>query len=102
MQIKWCQKLSAMIDVCIRTRQVGISSPFLFNIFYQALVDKLYKCSGGILIRSDTYNVFCYTGDLILTSLGVTGLQALIDTANYYNTEHGLKFMPTKTICTTL
>ena len=101
-QVKWCQKLSTKIDVCIGTRQGGISSPFLFNIFYQDLVEKLSKCSGGILINNDTYNVFCYADDLILTSLSVTGLQELIDTANSYITEHGLKFNPTKTICTTL
>ena len=45
---------------------------------------------------------FCYADDLILTNLSVTGLQELIDTANSYNTEHGLKINPTKTICTTL
>ena len=37
-----------------------------------------------------------------MTSLSVTGLQELIDTANSYIAEHGLKFNPTKTICTTL
>ena len=97
-QVKWCQKLSTKIDVCIGTRQGGISSPFLFIIFYQDLVEKLSKCSGGILINNDTYNVFCYADDLILTILGVTGLQELIDTANSYITEHGLKFNPTKTL----
>ena len=77
-QVKWCQKLSTKIDVCIGTRQGVISSPFLFNIFYQDLVEKLSKCSGGILINNDTYNVFCYADDLILTSLSVSGLQELI------------------------
>ena len=42
--------------------------------------------------------MFCYADDLILTSLSVTGLQNLVDTANSYITEHGLKFNPTKTI----
>ena len=97
-----CQKLSTKIDVCIGTRQGGISSPLLFNIFYQDLVEKLSKCSGGKLISNDTYNVFCYAGDSILTSLSVTGLQELIATVNSYITEHGLKFDPTKTICKTL
>ena len=95
-RVKWCRKLSTKIDVCVGTRQSGISSPFLFNIFYQDLVEKLSKCSGGILINNDTYNVFCYADGLILTSLGVTGLQELIDIANSYITEHGLKFNPTK------
>ena len=77
-------------------------SQIYYYYYYQDLVEKLSKCSGGILINNDKYNVFCYADDLILTSLSVTGLQELIDTANSYITEHGLKFNPTKTICTTL
>ena len=38
--------------------------------------------------------MLCYADDSILTSLSVTGLQELIDTANSYITEHGLKFNP--------
>ena len=71
-------------------------------IFYQELVDTLSKCLGGISINSDLFNVFCYADDLILTSLSVTGLQELIDTASSYIIAHGLKFNATKTICTSL
>ena len=46
-QIKWCKQLSVKISVYIRTRQGGISSPLLFNRFYQELVDALSKCPGG-------------------------------------------------------
>ena len=69
--------------------------PLFIQHIYQDLVEKLSKCSGGILINNDTYNVFCYGDDLILTSLSVTGLQELIDTANSYITDHCLKFNPT-------
>ena len=47
-QVKWCKQLSKKISVCIRTRQGDISSPVLFNIFYQELVDTLSNCPGGI------------------------------------------------------
>ena len=101
-QIKWCKLLSEKISVCIGTRQGGISSPLLFNIFHQELVDALSKCPGGISIHNDSFNVFCYADVLILTSLSVTGLQELIDTASYYIIAHGLNFNATKTICTSL
>ena len=101
-QIKWCKQLSVKISVYIGTRQGGISSPLLFNIFYQELVDALSKCPGGISINNDSFNVFCYADDLILTSLSVTGLQELIDTASSYIIAHGLKFNASKTICTSL
>ena len=99
--IKWCKQLCEKISVCIGTRQGGISS-LLFNIFYQELVDALSKCPGGISINNDSFNVFCYADDLILTSLSVTGLQELIDTASSYIIAHGLNFNATKTICTSL
>ena len=49
----------------------------------------------------ESYNVFCYADDLILTSLSVTGLQSLIDVSRDYITSHGLNFNPSKTACTT-
>ena len=101
-QIKWCKQFSVKISVYIGTRQGGISSPLLFNIFYQELVDALSKCPGGISINNDSFNVFCYADDLILTSLSVTGLQELIDTASSYIIAHGLTFNASKTICTSL
>ena len=70
----------------------------MFNIFYQELVDALSKCSGG----NDSFNVFCFADDLILTSLSFTGLQELIDTASSYIIANGLKFNATKTICISL
>ena len=70
-------------------------------MFYQDLVNKLSNCACGIQINNESYNVFCYADDLILTSLSVTGLQTLINTASRYIVSHGLNFNPTKTICTT-
>ena len=49
----------------------------------------------------ESYNVFCYADDLILTSLTVTGLQSLINVSRDYITSHGLNFNPSKTTCTT-
>ena len=102
MQIKWCKQLSEEISVCIGTRQGGISSLLLFNIFYQELVDVLSKCPGGISINNYLFNVFCFADDLLLTSLSVTELQELIDTASSYIIAHGLNFNAIKTICTSL
>ena len=33
-QIKWCNQLSSKVKICVGTRQGGLSSPFLFNMFY--------------------------------------------------------------------
>ena len=100
-QVKWCGKLSRKINVCVGTRQGGLSSPFLFNIFYHDLISILSNCTGGITIHNESYNVFCYADDLIISSLSISGLQDMINAAKSYIVEHGLNFNPTKTICKT-
>ena len=99
MQIKWGSRLSKPVVVSVGTRQGGLSSPFLFNLFYQDLVDELSSCNGGIKINNLSFNVFCYADDLMLASLSVTGLQNMIEVANRYITNHGLRFNPQKTNC---
>ena len=64
------------------------------------MVDILSNTSGGICINGLSYNVFCYADDLLVTSLTVSGLQNLIDVANQYVVNHGLRFNPSKTECT--
>ena len=99
--IKWRRCYSKNIDVNIGTRQGGLSSPMLFNIIYQELIDRLSSQHRGISINKNSYNVFCYADDLILTSLTITGLQSLINISRNYITSHGLNFNPSKTTCTT-
>ena len=103
--IKWRGFHSKDVDVNIGTRQGELSSPLLFNIFYQDLIDKLSSHMSsqhcGISISNESYNVICYADDLSLTSLTVTGLQSLIDVSRDYITSHGLNFNPSKTTCTT-
>ena len=81
------------------TRKGGLSSPFLFNLFYQDMITELPQTVGGIRINHSSYNVFCYADDILITSTTVTGLQTLIDVANRYIGNHGLSFNPIKTQC---
>lgn len=98
-QIKYNNELSKEINVCQGTRQGGLTSPFLFNLFYQDMITQLDKCTRGIVIANTQFNVIAYADDILLTSLTATGLQTLINVANEYVTEHGLTFNPIKTKC---
>ena len=99
-KLKWNNIMSKIIFIKKGTRQGGLSSPFIFNIFYKDLIDGLNNMDCGIVINNNKYNVFCYADDLFLTSLTVTGLQQLIDFSNNYIQSHGLRFNPSKTFCT--
>ena len=83
----------------LRSRQGGLTSPFLFNLFYEDLINQLSDCIGRININDHSFNVFCYADDLLLTSLTVSGLQIMICVANKYIRDNGLKFNPLKTEC---
>ena len=50
--VKWNSILSSPIPVLRGTRQGGLSSPFLFNIYYQGLVERLNSASCGITMHS--------------------------------------------------
>ena len=99
-QIKWCGKYSTKINIHVGTRQGGLFSPYLFNFFYQKRIDSS-KCTSGIQICENSYNVFCYADDLVLTSLSVTGLQDLINSAKSFIVSYRLNFNPSKIVCTT-
>ena len=61
-QVRWNHCLSKCIAILKGTRQGGISSPFLFNIFYQDLVEDLSRTVGGINIGNCSYTTFYYEG----------------------------------------
>ena len=92
-------QLGPAVAVQRGTRQGGLTSPLLFNVFYQELVDKLSKVKSGIMIGARTYNVFAYADDLLLASTTVSGLQELINISVSHISERGLKFNPQETVC---
>ena len=56
----------------------------MFNVFYEDLIDNISHSDRGISLRGETYNVFCYADDLLITSTTVSGLQSLIDMCDSY------------------
>ena len=98
-QIRWRGTLSDKIPVKCGTRQGGLTSPLLFNIFYEDTVRELQTYDCGVIIGQKKYNVYCYADDLLIASTTSSGLQQLIDRANTMLSDNGLKFNPTKTEC---
>ncbi len=95
--VRWNCSLGNPINVKKGTRQGGLSSPILFNIFYQDMVHDLTVTVGGIRIQGISYNVFCYADDILICSNTSTGFQKLIDVANAHICKYGMSFNPTKT-----
>ena len=97
-KIKW-NVVGKPTKICKGTRQGGLTSSFIFNVFYKQLIYDLSTHEGGISIGSQKFNVYCYADDILLMSTTVSGLQGLIDTSVKYISKHGLKFNHNKTNC---
>ena len=100
-RVKWKNMMSECFNLEKGTRQGGLTSPFLFNLFYQELVMGLSNTTGGLRINGRPYNVIAYADDLLLLSATASGLQCLLDYASDYVTKHGLRFNSDKTFCIT-
>ena len=95
--IQWGNYISEDIRVRMGTRQGGLSSPFLFNLFYEGMIHGISNMTCGMRIQDKTFNVYCYADDLLVTSATVVGLQEILNYANKYVKSHGLRFNPMKT-----
>ena len=66
MYIKWGTELSEKIEVKGGTKQGGLTSPLLFNLFYCDLVELIQSSGVGVTIESSHLIVFvtqmiCYS-----------------------------------------
>ena len=84
--IRWGNVTGRNIQVNRGTRQGGISSTFVFYDFYGDLVNDINNKNCGVTINGMNYNVFCYTGDILLCSLTASELQSLVDLSVTWST----------------
>ena len=98
-RLRWAGHVSYPFPFEQGTWQGGLTSPFLFNVFYKELIDALNGSECGICIDGQTYNAFCYADDVLLASTTPSGLQSLIDRAAELISNQGLRFNPSKTTC---
>ena len=85
--IKWNNEVSHKIRIGVGIRQDGLTSSYLFNLFYQDMIEELNNSSGGIRINGVNNNAFGYADDALLASLTSSGLRNLIDCAVQYVTK---------------
>ena len=56
---KWNASLSSPLCVYKGTLKGGLSSPFLFNVFYKELIQMRNSKKYGIIIDENSCNVYC-------------------------------------------
>ena len=78
-------------------RGVTVTSPWMFNLVYQELVQRVNEMNCGTSIGDKHFNIFCYADDILLASTTKAGLQVMIDICTDYVEAHGLNFNASKT-----
>ncbi|KAI8425704.1 hypothetical protein MSG28_011507 [Choristoneura fumiferana] len=74
-------------------RQRGLTSPVLFNLYINDLIEELSSAAVGCHIAGN----FSYADDMALLSPSVNGMTILLDICSRYAACHGLKYKVKKT-----
>jgi len=77
--VKWECCLSCVFELTSGTRQAGLMSPALFNVFINYVIVKLEVSGLGCFIHNVFLNTLMYADDLLLLSISVTHLQKMLD-----------------------
>ncbi|KAJ8710817.1 hypothetical protein PYW08_009332 [Mythimna loreyi] len=91
-QVKWLGELSDEYRLECGVRQGGLTSPSLFNLYVNGLIDELSKIGVGCSIDGHCINSISYADDMVLLSPSVAALRKLIRVCEEYARVHGLLY----------
>ncbi|XP_073959129.1 uncharacterized protein [Choristoneura fumiferana] len=88
--VRWADALSDSYRLECGVRQGGLSSPTLFNLYVNALIEELSGTRVGCHIDQVCVNNLSYADDMVLLSASVCGLRKLLGVCETYAASHGL------------
>ncbi|XP_041970723.1 uncharacterized protein LOC121727109 [Aricia agestis] len=77
-------------------RQGGLTSPSLFNIYINVLIEELSGAGVGCSIDGVCVNSISYADDMALLSPSISALRRLLSICETYASEHGLRYNVSK------
>jgi hypothetical protein len=90
--VRWDGALSEPYRMECGVRQGGISSPTLFNLYVNALIEELSSTNVGCHVDGVCVNNISYADDMVLLSASICGLRRLVSICEEYATSHGLTY----------
>jgi hypothetical protein len=90
--VRWEGALSEPYRLECGVRQGGLSSPTLFNLYVNDLIEELSSASVGCCIDGVCVNNISYADDMVLLSASVCGLRTLLAKCELYALSHGLVY----------
>lgn len=96
-QVKWNNTLSETYRLTSGVRQGGLTSPVLFNLYINELIEELSSTRVGCQVGGVRVNNLSYADDMVLLSPSVNGIRQLINICEKYATRHHLTYNVKKT-----
>lgn len=90
--VRWAGALSDEYKLECGVRQGGLSSPLLFNLYVNQLVERLSSTHVGCYIDGVCFNNISYADDIVLLSPTIRGLRRLLSICEEYAASHGLLY----------
>lgn len=95
-RIRWAGSMSGPFRLQCGVRQGGLTSPRLFCLYMNQLIDELSNTRAGCSVGGQCFNNISYADDMVLLSPSVCALRKLLDTCERYAETHGLRYNASK------
>ena len=96
-RVRWAGELSGVCRPECGVRQGGISSPALFGLYVNALVERLSSMRVGCYVDGVSFNNLSYADDMVLLAPSIGALRRLLHECELYASSHGLVYNSKKT-----
>jgi len=90
--VRWGSKYSNTFSVNNGVRQGAVSSPILFCVYMNNLINLLRSTSIGCQINGIYLGIWVYADDIILLSPSRSGLQQMVNICEKFSVDYKLKF----------
>ncbi|XP_048481535.1 uncharacterized protein LOC125489544 [Plutella xylostella] len=90
--VRWAGSLSGEYRMGCGVRQGGLTSPKLFNLYMNQLIEELSSTKVGCHIDGLCINNISYADDMVLLSPSLGALRRLVGMCETYAEAHGLRY----------
>lgn len=94
--VRWAGCVSDVYRLNCGVRQGGLTSPKLFNLYMNRLIEELSNTPMGCSVGGKVINNISYADDMVLLSPCISALRKLLAVCESYAAAHGLKYNATK------
>ncbi|XP_052751474.1 uncharacterized protein LOC128200826 [Galleria mellonella] len=100
-QVRWNDTLSDSYRLKCGVRQGGLTSPNLFNMYVNGLIEELSGMHAGCYIDGVSVNNISYADDMVLLSPSIGALRKMLAVCEAYAKNHGLVYNSSKSVIMT-